>query len=269
MCVQSSSTALSRSCSSPRAERGAISPSLRDQNASCGTGGLSVTRGIGGSSTLWPRDPLVEPPDVVLLGVARERRAERHHRAHPLRATPAPARARTPRRGSTRRAAPVVVARNLVEPPLQLLDRVGPRAPIEPHLPAVNPPALARRAPGAAPASSRSLRDETRDDQRRRPVARARAACVEPNSATSAAASTPLRRAQPAGRRRRRRRLRRASRTARSSQVHGFARSQRRLKGTRPPSAPAAPWAAARARPRSDGSRAAARGCAGTPARCC
>ena len=52
MCVQSSSTALSRSCSSPRAERGAISPSLRDQKASCGTGGLSVTRGIGGSSTL-------------------------------------------------------------------------------------------------------------------------------------------------------------------------------------------------------------------------
>ena len=52
--VQSSSTALSRSCSSPRAERGAISPSRRDQNARCGTGGLSVMRGIGGSSTVCP-----------------------------------------------------------------------------------------------------------------------------------------------------------------------------------------------------------------------
>src|SRR5436190_1726083 len=53
MCVQSSSTALSRSSSSPRAERGAIKPSLRDHKASCGTGGLPVTRGNGGSSTLW------------------------------------------------------------------------------------------------------------------------------------------------------------------------------------------------------------------------
>src|SRR6478672_7686680 len=54
MCVQSSSTALSRSLSSPRADRGAISPSLRDQSARVGTGGLSVIRGNGGLSTLCP-----------------------------------------------------------------------------------------------------------------------------------------------------------------------------------------------------------------------
>jgi pimeloyl-ACP methyl ester carboxylesterase len=38
----------------PRAARGAISPSLRDQRARCGTGGLSVIRGSGGASTLCP-----------------------------------------------------------------------------------------------------------------------------------------------------------------------------------------------------------------------
>src|SRR5438552_11262951 len=52
ICVHLSSTALSRSCSKPRAERGATIPSRRDQRARCGTGGFSVIRGIGGSSTL-------------------------------------------------------------------------------------------------------------------------------------------------------------------------------------------------------------------------
>ena len=54
MWSQSISTASSLSPASPRAARGATIPSRRDQMARVGTGGLSVIRGIGGSSTVWP-----------------------------------------------------------------------------------------------------------------------------------------------------------------------------------------------------------------------
>ena len=51
-----------------------------------------VRFGNGGWLTSWPGDPLVEFADIgVGLEVARERRAERHHRAHLVRAATAPA----------------------------------------------------------------------------------------------------------------------------------------------------------------------------------
>ena len=72
ICVQRISTALSRSCSSPRAERGATMPSLGDQKASCGTGGLLRHARDRRRIDLVPRDPLVQPPHVILVRIAGE-----------------------------------------------------------------------------------------------------------------------------------------------------------------------------------------------------
>jgi hypothetical protein len=52
--LQSNSTALSVSSGAPRAAAGAMMPSLRDQKARVGTGGLLLIRSIGGWSTGWP-----------------------------------------------------------------------------------------------------------------------------------------------------------------------------------------------------------------------
>ena len=46
MWLESSSIERSLSCANPRAAAGAMIPSLRDQNASVGTGGLALSRAI-------------------------------------------------------------------------------------------------------------------------------------------------------------------------------------------------------------------------------
>ena len=130
-----SSTSWSRSSVKPRAARGAMIPSRARPDRQVGTGGLSVTRGIGGVVDLMPRDPFVQPPHIVLRGVARERRAQRHHRAHPLRRGPRQLARDTPRRGSSRPPAPAAFVADRIDAGFQPLDacRPAPRVPALPH----------------------------------------------------------------------------------------------------------------------------------------
>ena len=65
-------------------------------------GGISDRRPVDRVSG----DPLIELPDVVEARVARERRAERRHRAHPLRHCARQLAGEELRQGSSRRAAP-------------------------------------------------------------------------------------------------------------------------------------------------------------------
>ena len=107
MWVQSSSTSLSRSSSSPRAARGAMSPSRRDQMRQ-----VRHRRLVGDPRDrrlvdLVPGDPLVQPPDIVLL-------ADR-----PRRASPSVTTART--RSGTARAS----SRANSPPRLQPTSRIG------------------------------------------------------------------------------------------------------------------------------------------------
>ena len=246
MCVQFSSTASSRSCSSPRAARGAIDPVLARPDCE-----VRHRRLVGDARDrrlvdLVAGDPFIEPPDIVLLRVAGEWRAQGHHRADPLGDGRAPARARTGRRGSSRRPATGCSVADLRRAArFKLVDRVGPWRPrFQPmSQPWTRQPASAsalRSAHGRAVAGN-----EAGNDQRRRPVVGPERPASSRSRARAAASSQA---ASPSALRSRRR------------PIVAFPLS---LRGTRPPSAPAAPWAAARARPRSGGSRAAARGCAG------
>ena len=238
--------------SSPRAARGAISPSRRDQMRQ-----VRHRRLVGDPRDrrlvdLVAGDPLVEPPDIVLLG-------------SPEKGEPSVTTART--RSGTARAS----SRANRPPRLQPTSRIGwsmadrveplPRAAracrlarprFQPMLPAVDPPAGLGERAGAAPRSCGRCATKPGMTSTGGPSAGPR------GLASRSRAS--IRGEQP----RRPRRAAAEAAAARSSPSHVVT-----FRGTRPPSAPAAPWAASPGRPRSGGSRAAARGCAGTPARCC
>ena len=195
----------------------------------CGTGGLSVIRGIGGSSTLWPRNQLVEPPDIVLLGIAGEWRAQSHHRAHPVgdgarqlageQAAEAPADQQDLLSIDRLRRAAVSGAR-----PCRRERRSS--SPFPSREPA-NPP---RPAPGAAPSVVRSWATKPGMTSAGGPSAGPSGRSSRTRATCAAAARPPHRAASRSG-------------GGRSSPSHFM------LRETRPPSAPAAPWAASPARP--------------------
>ena len=181
-----------------RARRRARAPSAArsarpcaTRSPACGTGGLSVMRGIGGSSTLCRAIRSYSRQTLFCLRVAGEGRAERHHRAHPFghrarqlaREQPAEAPADHQHRPSS--------LDDLVEPLPSAARSVSARAPqLQPHLPAVNPPARLGERPAQRHRRA-VVRDETRDDQRRRTVAPGPTRpATRPNHAPAAAASS-------------------------------------------------------------------------------
>ena len=102
---------------------------------------------------LVPRDPFVEPPDIVGVRIAREWRAQGHHRAAPVRAAPAPARAQKPRPGSSRPAAPAADRRSRPSAP-PAARSCRPSRPDSSRAPTGGPAIRPRPARGAIPSSS-------------------------------------------------------------------------------------------------------------------
>ena len=207
-------------------------------------GGMRDRRLVDG----WPATHSYSRHTLFMLADRPRRASQASPPRAPYPASRAPARARTPRRGSSRPAAPADRRRSARAAAAAARAVSAVRAEVEPELPRMNPPAgrgeraaklhrgaVAGEKPGMTSAGGPSTGPRGPGWPNPRQNAR-------PAPATSA----------------RRRQSAAASSPAKSC-----------FRGTRPPSAPAAPWATAPAHPRSDGSRAAARGCVGSRARCC
>jgi hypothetical protein len=151
MWLVSTSTALSRAISTPRADGAPTMPSSRDHSASVGTGGFSSLVRDRRIVDRVARDPFVQPPHVgVAASVARHRRAESHHRPHALRLRPRQlARIDSAQAPADQKHRLVMAAQ--IDRPLELLEYVGARSHVPAVPPRVDPEIRPRRAPGATP----------------------------------------------------------------------------------------------------------------------
>ena len=126
-----------------------------------------------GSAACRPdgRRPARTAPDVgVAPPVAPDRRAERHHRAHPLRLDPRQL-ARVQPAEAPADDHHRLLGAALLDRALQPLQRVGPRAPVHPLPPRMDPET--RLGERAAKLHRRAVvGDEAGDDQHQRPVLR-------------------------------------------------------------------------------------------------
>ena len=156
MWLQCSSTALSRSSGSPRADARRRSRPAATTRRKVGTGGLAVIRGIGGVVDLVPRDPFVQPPDIVLPGIARKGRAERDHRAHPVGHGPRQLAREQPAEAPADQQHRALVIDLRRAEPASRSSSVGGAPQVPAHAATDGPASPPRRARGAAPSSPRS-----------------------------------------------------------------------------------------------------------------
>src|SRR3954453_1957423 len=102
-------------------------------------------RRLGGDARDWrlvdfvPGNHLVQPPDIVLFGIARKRRTEGDNRANPVRNCPRQLSREQPTQAPAYDQDRLTVT-DLIQPLSQPLDSVGADAQVDAHLPAVNPP---------------------------------------------------------------------------------------------------------------------------------
>ena len=192
-----------------------------------------------------PRDPLVQSANIgVGLEIARKRRAQSYHRADLVR----PAMRKLAREDAAQAPADdqhLAAVADRIHAAAQQLHRVAPSTAVEAEQPRVDPPPAPRQR---APQVHRRAvgGEEAGDDHQRRAVGRAAFSQAAERAVGAGEQRAGLGEPAPAGR---------------SLLV--------RPRDTRRPSIPAAPRAAVRGRPPPDGSRAAGRGCAGSPTRCC